>query len=155
MHTNIQWKAVYDDGKELPQVNEDGSENKYPDIDRSKLAFFEIYKEEKLIFRLHFQEGRRLIYRRRVSVNAMTKETHAIYLVGWQAIVGGRNVQDIAYIFEDGHVELAGQWKEGRVFYAPILINEEKGPQLKVSLWKPLLDFLKMILKGVASKAGD
>lgn len=123
MHSSIYWKAVYKDGTNLPQFEEDGRENKYPDIDRSKLAGFEIRKAEmdkdRLLFKLFLDPGRKLIYRRRVlerykfgkGLQAIPKK-EVIYLVGWQATIGNRSVQDIAYVFEDGHVELAGQWKE-------------------------------------------
>jgi len=127
MHSSIYWKAVYKDGKELPQFEEDGIENKYPDIDRSKLAVFEIRKAavgdqpDRLLFKLFLEPGRRLIYRRRVlermrfgkeKPELVKGGRQTIYLVGWQATIGGRSVQDIAYVFEDGHVELAGKWME-------------------------------------------
>ncbi len=132
MHSSIYWKAVYNDGKELSQYEEDGKENKYPDIDRSKLSAFEIRKAgiiqpkavpDQLLFKMYLEPGRRLIYRRRVlekykfgggarDIKAKPIGRSIIYLVGWQATIGGRSVQDIAYVFEDGHVELSGIWRE-------------------------------------------
>ena len=44
MHSSIYWKAVYKDGTSLCQFEDDGVENKYPDIDRYKLTAFEIRK---------------------------------------------------------------------------------------------------------------
>lgn len=128
MHSSIYWKAIYQDGTSLCQYEDDGKENKYPDIDRSKLAIFEIRKAgmiqpksvpDQLLFKMYLEPGRRLIYRRRVmqrmkfgkgKPELVRKEV--IYLVGWQATIGGRSVQDIAYVFEDGHVELAGKWMD-------------------------------------------
>ena len=127
LRSSIYWKAVYKDGTSLTQF-EEGIEKKYPDIDRSKLVAFEIRKAavnnnpDKLFFRLHLDPGRRLIYRRRVKDNYKIGGTpgnpklvpywqEVVYLVGWQATIEGRNVQDIAYIFSDGHVELAGMWR--------------------------------------------
>ncbi len=130
MRSNIYWKAIYNDGTELSQYEEDGTENKYPDIDRSKLASFEIrkaglvgpnYEKDKLLFKMFLEPGRRLIYRRRVlkkmkvggtptGIKIKKRWNEIVYLVGWQATIGDRNVQDIAYIFEDEHVELAGRW---------------------------------------------
>ena len=125
MHSSIYWKAVYKDGTSLTQFEEDGKENKYPDINRSKLVAFEIRKAgiedkpDKLLFKLFLDPGRRLIYRRRLldkmkfgKANPEFVSREIIYLVGWQATIGGRNVQDIAYVFEDGHVELSGMWRE-------------------------------------------
>jgi len=126
INAEVYWKAVYNDGTVLSQFNEDGSENKYLDIDRSKIAFFELFAGTKLIFRLHLEEGRRLICRRRVELNIMTGKTESIFLVGWQQTVNGSNIQDIAYIFPDGHVELAGKWKEHRIFCEPVLLECEK-----------------------------
>ncbi len=123
----IIWRAVYEDGSGISQIENDGSTNKYQDIDRTKLKFFELWKENKLLFRLHLEEGRRLIYRRRVTINMNARVKWVVYLIGWQQTIQGRNVQDIAYIFEDGHVELAGKWKDDRTFCAPNFIDCERG----------------------------
>ncbi len=122
----LKWKAVYLDGKSLNQYNEDGSINKYTDIDRSILQFFELYKENKLILRIYLGDGKRLIYRRRVTLNLLGKIKEVIYLVGWQKKIKGENVQSICYIFEDGHIESAGKWNDKNIFYAPNLIKQEK-----------------------------
>ena len=122
----IKWKAVYLDGKSLNQYNEDKSVNKYTDIDRTILKFFELYDRDKLILRVHLDEGKRLIYRRRVALSMDGKITEVIYLVGWQKTIGKENVQSISYIFEDGHIEIAGAWKEDKWFYAPNLTKEEQ-----------------------------
>lgn len=130
MHSSIYWKAIYKDGTSLCQYEEDGEENKYPDIDRYKLAAFEIRKAgmvqpksvpDQLLFKMYLEPGRRLIYRRRVQEKMrfgkkgpeiIKGSREVIYLVGWQATIGGRSVQDIAYVFPDGHVELAGKWMQ-------------------------------------------
>ena len=124
----ISWKAIYNDGKEFPQFNEDGTENKYPDIERNKLEKFNIYKDDKLIFVLHLEGSRRLICRFRVEQKLISGTKNLrLLMVGWQQTIKGENIQDLAYIFEDGHIELAGKWKEGdRIFYAPNLIEDEK-----------------------------
>jgi len=120
------WKAIYSDGKSLNQYNEDKSVNKYTDIDRSKLSSFELYKEDKLIFKLVLEEGQRLIFRRRVSSNLQGEVIGAIYLVGWQKNINGKNTQSISYILEDGCIIMAGQWDEKSNFsYSPNLIEEE------------------------------
>lgn len=126
MSENFFWKAIYSDGTFLPQFNEDSSENKYSDIDREKICFFEVYSKSVLIFRLELEKGRRLIFRKRVTQCISSgKVTRIVLLVGWQQTINGTNVQDIAYVFEDGHVELLGKWKENRLEYAPVLIEQE------------------------------
>ncbi|KKL95154.1 hypothetical protein LCGC14_1857460 [marine sediment metagenome] len=123
----LKWKAIYLDGKSLNQYNEDKSVNKYTDIDRTILKFFELYKENKLILRVHLDDNKRLIFRRRVSLKMGVGITEVVYLVGWQKTVERKNVQSICYIFEDGHIEMAGAWNEKSDFaYAPNLIEEEK-----------------------------
>jgi len=125
MDSSIYWKAIYKDGTSLCQFEENGTENKYPDIDRYKLTAFEIRKAavgeqpDRLLFKMFIEPGRRLIYRRRVlermrfgKAEPELVKREIVYLVGWQATIGGRNVQDIAYVFPDGHVELAGKWRE-------------------------------------------
>lgn len=120
----ITWKAIYSKGKSLKQYN--GKTNKYTDIDRDLLKFFEVYNQDKLILRLHLDKSKRLIYRKRVEQNVMTGKKSSIYLVGWQSTIKGENIQSINYIFEDGHIESAGAWDEKTIFYAPNLIKEEK-----------------------------
>jgi len=126
MATALSWKAVYKDGSMLPQLRKDGKENKYEDIDRDNLEFFELLKGEKLIFKLHLEPGRRLIVRRRTIGNFFDPSVNdVVWLVGWQWNANGRNVQDLAWIFEDGHVELTGRFKNCPL-NAPRLRPEEK-----------------------------
>jgi len=110
--SKITWNAIYKDGTNLPQYNVDGAVNKYPDIDRSKLEFFELNQGEKLLFKLHLEAGRKLIVRRRTMQSLLGTNKKVVWMVGWQWNANGRNVQDIAWVFEDGHVELTGQFKE-------------------------------------------
>jgi ribosomal protein L32 len=181
--TDIRWRAIYSDGSYLEQFNKDGKENKYQDIDRSRLVSFELFEtnnfcvncktkllemflrkdnggyydtifkycpncsgvwktKEQPIFKIHLESGQRLICRRRTGKrvkisNVMEcKEVgeldvegeYYFYIVGWQQTIEGKNVQAIAYIFEDGHIELAGNWKNNhKLFYAPNLLPEESG----------------------------
>ena len=125
--TELIWKAIYSDGKSLNQYNEDKSVNKYTDIDRTALKFFELYNGNKIIIRVHLGDDKRLIFRRRVSLSMNSTITEVIYLIGWQKTIGKENIQSISYIFEDGHIEMAGAWNEESPFaYAPNLIKEEK-----------------------------
>jgi hypothetical protein len=128
MPVGFYWKAVYSDGSSIVEIDESGNYlNKYSDIDRSRLSYFELYKSNVLLFRLHLIEGRRLIYRRRVSKSLVTGTDSVVYLIGWQQTINGKNIQDIAYIFEDGRVELSGKWDTNNpVFHAPNLIECEQ-----------------------------
>jgi len=117
------WKAVYKDNTFLLQYDKD-KENKYQDINRGNLEYFDIYKGDKLIFRLHLEKGKRLIYRRRILITA-GQGSEAITLVGWQDTIRGINRQAINLIFPDGHIEMLPKWKEG-VYSQPVLKDFEK-----------------------------
>ena len=122
----IRWRAKYSDGKHLDQI--DGT-SVYPNIDRTKLAAFDIIDIDRIIpksqvvitddktqllFRMFLDKGQRLIYRKRVLMDVGTSEAKSIvYMVGYQEKIRGVNKQVINYIFEDGHVEQAGQWQGG------------------------------------------
>ena len=66
---SIEWRAIYKNGEIFPQHKKDGNANKYGDIDRSRLEYFDLHKGETLLFRLHMEPGRRLIVRRRTVGN--------------------------------------------------------------------------------------
>jgi len=110
--TPIQWIAHY--GTEIfPQFNEDGTENKYADIDRDRLTAFSLVRNNGILVRIHMGEGKRLIYRKRVELRPGDRET-ICYLAGWQQTIDGKNVQSIACIFENlGTVEMISEWKDG------------------------------------------
>ena len=78
------------------------------------------------ILELHLEPGQRLIYRRR-HAQTIGKPLITVTIVGWQQTIAGQNVQSIAYVFEDGRIELAGRWKEDHPwFYSPQLLSFEK-----------------------------
>ena len=170
----MQWVAYYDDGTHLRQYKDDGSENKYADIDRSKLASFALYDGGAIVNRddylklrndvaitpgadpgvyelatrkllhLHLEPGQRLIYRRRVERTVGSEAPTVCYMIGWQQTLwdksdcdpeaDGRhilwhpiNVQSIAYVFENGTIELAGKWREDHPWFYSVqyVPNEE------------------------------
>ena len=119
-----QWRAIYKgDTSEHPSrlyQYERGRwnieyENKYPDIDRDNLLFFDIIDHTKsFIVRVHFDDARkRLIYRRRTQQTGNNPEDkNVILLAGWQMNVGSENVQVINYITEDNKVFMSSGWTE-------------------------------------------
>lgn len=103
----LTWKANYLGDESLEQYNEDGSENRYKDIDRTKLFSFELLNGDKRVYVLLLHEGQRLIFRRRNWINLNGKLLKQVYLVGYQFNDStGKNYQVINYIHEDGLVEL-------------------------------------------------
>ncbi len=119
----MQWVAYYNDDTHLRQYDDAGKENKYADIDRTRLSSFALYDggrpdehyetATRKILHLHLDNDQRLIYRRRVERSVGSDAPIVCYLVGWQQTIEGRNVQSIAYVFEDGTVEVAGRWRDG------------------------------------------
>lgn len=132
----MQWVAYYDDGTHLRQYDDAGRENKYADIGRDRLASFALYdggipldgrietlaevkyqKATRKVFHVHFEPGQRLIYRRRVERTQGSEVPTVCHMIGWQQNVSGQNIQSIAYVFEDGTVELAGRWREDHPWF--------------------------------------
>lgn len=133
------WKAVYDDGTSLDQLEPDGVLNKYTDIDRSKLINFLLIEAEtgkpKVI--LHLKPGQKLIHRRRVTkriplsklffennLDASLEET--VWIVGWHENRRGVNIQMLLFVFEDGTVEFMDRWTESHALYSPVILLSEE-----------------------------
>jgi hypothetical protein len=117
MSTMIMWAVAYNDGTTVYQYNEDGTENKYRDINRDKLVEFTLLRvllvEGKpdlhhppfpVRFSLWLEPGQQLIYRRRTQIAQESGEITVIHLVGWQQKVAGitshddQIVQSISYV---------------------------------------------------------
>lgn len=132
-----EWRAIYSDGTHLDQINQDGSEAKYTDIDRNKLCAFVLFDETKTAkVVLHLQPGQKLVHRVRrlkhMPLSNLFWEKHdcteeAVWIVGFHENRNGTNVQMLSFIFEDGHVELMDKWRDDHALYAPVnLIEQER-----------------------------
>lgn len=109
------WRAVYSDRESLSQYNDDGSENRYKDINRSKLSRFELYNDSVLKFTLFIHDGQRLIFRRRnfIKYSSKGEERWIVYLVGYQFNDEiGKNYKVINYVHENGLIELDDDRKD-------------------------------------------
>lgn len=119
----LYWKAIYNDGTSLLQVNEDGTENKYFQIDKSKLSSFllsgyaKFNNYVKVI--VHLDPNKKLIYRRRVA-KRLGGIDEVVYIVGWQENRSGVNVQSLNFIFDDGHIEILDRFREDKELLYPI-----------------------------------
>ena len=123
---NTSWKAIYSDGSSLPQFNENRSENKYFDIDRSRLVQFVLYRNGAPAVVIHLSGNKKLIYRMRRAMD--NKGYHEdVYIAGWQEKRNGQNVQMIMALFEDNHIEIFDRFKEKHPwFYSINFIQEER-----------------------------
>lgn len=123
----VEWLAIYNDGKRFPQYNEDGTENKYTDIDRPRLSHFVLFMDKQPKVAIHLDGNKRLIYRRRVAMNMLSQITEVVYLAGWQEKKSGVNTQMICFLFEDGHIEIVDRFHEKHPwFYSIVFLPEER-----------------------------
>ncbi|HCS78968.1 TPA: hypothetical protein DIV55_04470 [Patescibacteria group bacterium] len=123
------WVARYFDGTSLKQIDSSGIKHAYKDIDRDKLAAFEIWEGNSRILFIRFKKGQRLIWRRRVetSPGGIIEVCH---IIGKQETIGGKNYQGIIGLFEsDGRIEIAGKFEEGHPWFFPVKIHTEEGEQ--------------------------
>ena len=121
----LQWKAIYNDGTFLPLKREDGTENKYTDIDRNRLIQFVLLNGDKPVITIHLDKNKKLIYRRRVYRDT-GNILGVIYLVGWQENKNGVNVQSISFVFPDGHIHVLDRFYENHPIFDKINFREEE-----------------------------
>lgn len=107
----MKWKADYKDGTNLMQWEGD-KENRYLDIQRENLSAFSILKDSgEVVLSVSFERPtQKLIYRKRTFYQPFNSNKHYTYvwLAGWHENINGKSIKSICYIFEDGHIEMAG-----------------------------------------------
>ena len=127
---DLMWIAVYSDGSNVRQFDENGYEAKYSDIDRERLTEFHIVNREdetKTLFALALDPEQRLIYRRRIATSGNNEHRWSITMVGWQQTINGQNVQAISWVFPDGGVIQTGRFRDDhRLFYGVELLPFEE-----------------------------
>jgi hypothetical protein len=128
---NYTWRALYDDGTELNQFERageanKGEERKYSDIVRGKLKSFVILRHNIPYVVYHLDNNKRLICRRRVSKSFGGKPEDVVWLVGYQTIINGKNVQNLSFIFQDGHIEIMDKFDENHKLFYPVVFREEE-----------------------------
>lgn len=120
------WRAVYDDGSFLVQINDDGTKNAYEDIDHSRLAYFEMWERGVKVLSLRVGKNDRLIWRRRVQMRSGGIE-EVCHLIGKQQTINGRNFQGLVALFEsDGTIEVADRFDEKNPWFYPISTHENE-----------------------------
>lgn len=114
----MKWIAYYSDGEMFEQIDENGVENSYSAIDRSRLVSFAIVSTLRgIVYELHLESGQSLIWRRRVWImqGAGEESRQVVHIVGWQH---GEQCS-IAFIFPDGHIEHRSSWVSGHPWADP------------------------------------
>ena len=122
----LRWAAVYNDGSLLPQYNEDGSENKYTDINRDILKQFLLLSTTSVRFILNLKPEFKLIYRlRTIKINNDVKER--VHIVGYQQNISGKNIQHINFIVDStGVIEVTDGFRENHAWYSSINFMPEE-----------------------------
>jgi len=113
---NFSWTAYYNDNSKLNQF-EGEKENKYTDIRRKELKAFalcQVNTGEPHVTVYFDRPTQRLILRRRITSDfsalggvegkATLTPRSIIWIVGWQELVGDKNVQLLLFLYEDGTV---------------------------------------------------
>jgi hypothetical protein len=121
------WKAIYKDGRVLNQYNEDGTKNKYREIDRVDLSKFSLISIEtgKTVVTVNLSRNKRLIWRMRVAKPFGQRfESVRVHLVGWQMLYRGKNSQLIHAVFPDGSIETVDRWSDNHEWLYPVVFNE-------------------------------
>jgi len=126
---NFSWGTQYTDDSWFYQHKPDGTENKYIDIDRTRIKRFALFDEQgKGHVVLNLRPNQKLIYRRRgfITIGSEGRVDETVWLLGWQENRNGVNVQAILFVFEDGHIEFMDRFREDYApFCAPVLRSEE------------------------------
>jgi len=116
------WLAEHKDGSVIRQYEGD-TKVSADKIDRNKLKTFSLMNGESCVIKLYIRNGMVLVYRRRIEKNVGGSE-RVCHIVGWRKYTGHDNeiVQSMAFIFEDGGIEMIEDFIEDHPwFYKPVL----------------------------------
>ena len=144
------WKAVYDDGTTISEIDPNGgAQHTFKEIDMSKIVAFQLVNDKNIaICEVRLGKGKRLIYARRnlittgqlfksvggQNVPIPTKSHSRIIILGWQKTVNGVNTKAIFYLLPDGRIEMDDEWREDATHSrvnTPGLIKEEEPKSTK------------------------
>lgn len=107
----LHWIAHYDNGETLPQLLQNGETNTYKQIDRDRLISFDIWRNEKLLFRLDLWPNaagkKHLIWRKRHRIRSDGTRT-MFHLVGWLQ----EDTIQMHAVFDEGFVLSFGDWND-------------------------------------------
>ena len=137
-NTMFSWKAVYKNGTSLSQFKTEKDsnnklvtiENSYADIDRAKLSQFILMDSifDKPVVIIYFDRPtQRLICRKRMIKQMDQKARLGVWIVGWQELRQGVNIQMISFVYPDGHIEIMDRFREDdRIHYGFKFRQEEE-----------------------------
>jgi len=125
-NTMLWWNAAYSDGTSLPQYDGQGRENRYIDIERSKLVRFDVLLGEKVLVAIHLGPHQKLIcrWRHEAPMAGTLVPRRSVLFAGWHENRDGVNVGVVLVIFPDGHIEVVDRFREGHPWLYPIILMD-------------------------------
>lgn len=107
----------YSDGNIL-QLDKDVT---YGTMPREGLECVEVYRSGELVFQLYLDEGKKLIYRRRVQLRPGQEKPFAFYILGWRT----DTTQSINFIYEDALlIQQLPKFKDDIVQFSSVQLYE-------------------------------
>lgn len=125
---NIEWKAIYNDGSEFSQF-QSGKEQKYTDIDRSKVAGFQVLKNKIPRIYISLKPEEKFFFRKRVAIylGGGRRKEEVIYLAGAQKrLKEGKIERRIYFLYFNGTVEKIEDFQEDHPWRYPIIFLPEE-----------------------------
>lgn len=123
----VKWRAVYNDNTFLDELEPNGTEHAFKEIDFTRIQAFQLINQQNIaICQVKLGEGKRLIFARRnlmttggrvvmqgdVKVPIPVKSHQVIIILGWQKTINNVNSKAIFYLLPDGRIEMDDEWRE-------------------------------------------
>ena len=124
------WRAVYKDKTTLNEIEQDGKEHEYREINFPELEYFQLINEQNIaICQVHLGGDKRLIFMRRnfkttgrrmimqgnIKDPIPINKHDVVIILGWQKTIKGINSKSILYLLPDGRIEIDDEWREGAI----------------------------------------
>jgi len=123
----VKWRAVYNDGTYLDELEPNGTEHAFKEINFMKIEAFQLINQQKIpICQVRLGNGKRLIFARRnlmttgartilqgdVKISIPAEAHKVVIILGWQKTVNNVNLKSIFYLLPDGRIEMDDEWRE-------------------------------------------
>ena len=97
------WVGTYSDGTYIKQLDDQGQEHLFKEIDQSRLSSIELISTNPSLpkFCLHLSPWQRLVLFKRHTVSSNGRHS-VFFFLGWQATIMGRNYMSVLEIGPDG-----------------------------------------------------
>jgi hypothetical protein len=115
----MHWQARYKNGELVTQEVDGISADR---LNRQQLESFSLMFENREVFTLHLDPDQSFFYRRRTEMDQGSEVQRVCHVIGTRK----GEAQSVIYIFEDGHIAMAGAFREDHPwFYSPEFLSHE------------------------------